>query len=118
MAYELTAYIGVGSTPEGSVALPQGAWLLPLLEDAPPPPGLIARVFAEFFGGVGNQQAELYADGQLLREFPAGYSAINLALRELGIVAEPPHDEFDTLGLGRHRHTGQWLAAIAPPTSH
>jgi hypothetical protein len=34
--------------------------------------------------------------------------AINVALRALGVHAEPPDDEFATVGLDRHRWTADW----------
>jgi hypothetical protein len=34
--------------------------------------------------------------------------AINVALRALGVRAEPPDDEFATIGLDRHRWTAEW----------
>jgi hypothetical protein len=34
--------------------------------------------------------------------------AINVALRALGVRAEPPGDEFATIGLDRHRWTAEW----------
>jgi len=125
MAYELTAIVGVGPAPELTVALPQGAWLLPLGEEDSAAlacrlslAGPVALVEAEFFGGVGGQCASLFAGGREAREFAAGYGAINAALEALGLVAEPPHDLFDTLRLGRYRFTEEWAkAATCPPPS-
>lgn len=120
MAYELTALIGVGSAPPGAIALPQGAWLLPLRDDGPhgaealSRDGAIAYVTAEFFGGVGEQAATLYRHGHVEREFVNGYHAINEALAALGIAADSPKDAFDTLGLGRYRRTEDWLRVIEP----
>ena len=36
-------------------------------------------------------------------------SSISQALRLIGVVTEQGMDEFDTLGLGRHRETHQWV---------
>jgi hypothetical protein len=121
MAYGLTALIGVGSMPPGAVALAQGAWLLPLLDETHEAAALsrgraVVFVSAEFFGGVGEQAATLYRDGREERRFAAGYHAINEALAALGITAEPPNDAFDTLGLGRYRRTEEWLSG-RPPSS-
>ncbi len=120
MAYELTAFIGVGSPPPGAFPLPQGAWLLPLLAgNVPPPASPVVFVTAEFWGGQGAQAATLYIDGLPPQPFETGYNAINQALRALGITAEctaeSNKDEFDSLGLGRYRRTEDWLRAIAPP---
>jgi len=123
VSYELTALIGVGSVPTGAVALPQGAWLLPLCDDGPhgaedlSRDGAVVYVAAEFFGGVGDQAATLYRHGRVEREFANGYHAINEAVVALGITAESPRDAFDTLGLGRYRHTEDWLRSIGPRPS-
>ena len=123
MAYELTALIGVGPMPSGAVALAQGAWLLPLLDDAHEAAALsrgqaVVWVTAEFFGGVGAQAATLFRSGCEERRFATGYRAINEALAALGITAESPNDAFDTLGLGRYRRTEDWLRASGLPPSH
>jgi len=120
MAYELTALIGVGDTPPGAVALPHGAWLLPLCDDTAHDAANLSRqspvayVTAQFFGGAGAQAATLYRQGREDTIFETGYGAINAALQALGITAEPPNDAFDTLGLGRYRSTEGWLRSIAP----
>jgi len=119
MAYELTALIGVGTAPQGSVALPQGAWLLPLDDDSPHNAAAlsahspVAYVTAQFFGGAGTQAATLYRNGHVETVFETGYHAINAALHALGITAEPPSDAFDTLRLGRYRRTEDWLRATS-----
>ena len=33
----------------------------------------------------------------------------------IGVVAEKGKDEFDTLGLGKHRETHQWVASVMLP---
>ncbi len=73
---------------------------------------------ADFFGGVGTQQAALWTDGALTfgpvsidedEPFPPDGSPISQLLRHLGVTRGGHHDEFDALGLGRHRHTEGWL---------
>jgi len=39
-------------------------------------------------------------------------SPISQALRMIGVVAEQGMDEFDTVGLGKHRKTHQWANSI------
>lgn len=87
--------------------------------------GLVAYVEAEFFGGRGTQSAiawrgETVVVGPLHTQShdgeEGGYAtttemAINTVLRTLGVVASGPNDEFDTLGLGRHRETAAWISA-------
>jgi hypothetical protein len=74
----------------------------------------VAYVEAEYFGGAGAQAAVVFESGQLvlgpLLEQDAGRkSPISCALHALGVHAAPGLDEFDTVGLGRHRRTGEWL---------
>lgn len=40
---------------------------------------------------------------------PVAEMAINAGLRALGVRAEPPFDEYATVGLDRHRYTDDWL---------
>ncbi|MBI2685079.1 MAG: hypothetical protein HYX27_02095 [Acidobacteria bacterium] len=122
MAYELTALIGVGSPPPGSIKLPQNAWLLPLMDEDHNAAELsfaasVACITAEFCGGAGAQTATLYVSGREQTKFETGYQAINDAPHALGITAEPPKDAFDTLGLGRYRRTEDWLREAMPPPS-
>ena len=89
--------------------------------------GRVAYVHAEFHGGVGFQAAVAWQDGQVgcgpvfttnheaerqthLYEIVApANGAINIALRFLGVaLREGCIDEFDVVGLGRHRFTEDW----------
>ncbi len=75
----------------------------------------VAYITTFYFGGQGGQDALVWDRGALLfsRTSP-GYeknwpnSPISQALRMIGVVAEPGKDEFDTLGLGKHRETHKW----------
>ncbi|MEV6718058.1 hypothetical protein AB0M48_39140 [Lentzea sp. NPDC051208] len=79
--------------------------------------GPVAVVDAEYFGGTGSQRAEVWDQGRrvlgpLVREEddPApDVSPISQALRWLGVVKGEHHDEFDAVGLGRHRVTADWV---------
>ena len=105
----------------------------PLLSGAAPPPwlteqlrqashhGRVAYVEAEFFGGEGVQAAIGWENGEIalgpmVEEDddlppPLEQGAINQALRWLGVrVARGRIDEFETVGLGRHRETDDWLS--------
>jgi hypothetical protein len=81
----------------------------------------VAFVSTEYFGGQGAQEARVWIDGQLAlslsdtTDAPASWpdSPISRALRSIGVVAAPGQDEFDTLGLGRHRSNERWLEAQA-----
>ncbi|MDX3797756.1 hypothetical protein [Streptomyces sp. AK04-3B] len=81
--------------------------------------GPVAYVEAEYFGGVGEQQAVVWDGGTIVlgplqvpegHPFPPAGSAISQALRRLGVVADAGEDEFTALGLERHRHGEGWIA--------
>lgn len=89
----------------------------------------VAYVEAEFVGGTGAQSAIVWRDGApvlgplhvshddhggsreavIARVPHVNDWPINRALRELGVVALPGRDAFDTVRLGRHRHLEEWL---------
>jgi hypothetical protein len=93
----------------------------------------IAHIDGESHGGTGTQAAAVWSAGRLvwgprrtadndadaaagdgeLVTHPAD-SAINGALRELGVDRGTAVDEFAAVGLDRHRHTGDWLAGNWP----
>jgi len=84
--------------------------------------GPIAYLEAEMFGGVGTQATVVWLNGEVWLG-PATtqfgwpppdratnpHWAINQALRQLGVTRGAAFDEFDAAGLGRHRHTGDWV---------
>ena len=69
----------------------------------------VAYLEAESFGGPVLQASALFDHGSMVAPVLVDSHAINAALRYLGVVAPPDLDEFDTVGLGRHRDTDQWL---------
>lgn len=80
--------------------------------------GPIAYVEAEHFGGVGRQRAAVWADGSLALgplEEPAkqrlsqAVSPVSQALRRLGAHSSPGEDEFESVGLNRHRTNEDWI---------
>ncbi|TDB91613.1 hypothetical protein E1264_01290 [Actinomadura sp. KC216] len=81
--------------------------------------GPVAYVEAEYFGGTGSQVAQVWDGGGIVlgpvrvdegeRWSEAG-SPISQALRRLGAGRGEHFDEFDAVGLGRHRETGGWLS--------
>ena len=73
-----------------------------------------AYVEAEFFSGVGGQGATVWSHGHQLLPPTHEPEAINIALRHLGISRDTSHDEFDAVGLPRHRHTDDWLEDAIP----
>ncbi|MGW7636895.1 hypothetical protein [Streptomyces decoyicus] len=84
--------------------------------------GPVAYVEAEYFGGVGEQQAAVWSDGAVVlgplhtpegQPFPLAGSPIAQALRRLGAAADAAEDEFSAIGLDRHRHTEDWIASCS-----
>jgi hypothetical protein len=125
VAYTLEAFLarsGVATELAeaiGSVAVPldQGVALVPLPDDGDPEEagrraaglsdgGPVAWVEAEYFGGVGEQHAVVWRRG-----VGEEVGTINAALQALGVRRSPDDDEFDTLGLGRHRATADWVTS-------
>ncbi|MCX4764991.1 hypothetical protein OG562_29280 [Streptomyces sp. NBC_01275] len=79
--------------------------------------GPAAYVEADYFGGVGEQQAAVWHEGRLTlgplrveeeEPFPAEGSPISQALRRLGVVAQAGEDEFSAVRLGRRRSLMGW----------
>ena len=68
--------------------------------------GLVAYVEATFVGGYGGHETMIWENGKVVG---SRGDDINLVLRKLGVIAIRDSDEFDTVGLGRHRITKQWL---------
>ncbi|MCW1915946.1 hypothetical protein OJ996_20325 [Luteolibacter sp. GHJ8] len=75
--------------------------------------GALAYVETEYFGGEGGQAAAAFKEGRLLATPSAEERAINRALRSIGIFAPEGLDEFDHIGLSRHRHTSDWKEAAS-----
>ena len=70
----------------------------------------VAYVETDYLGGPGDQAAAVWSRGALVmppRRAEGG--PINEALRLLGVERAGHHDEFDALGLGRHRSLESWL---------
>lgn len=69
----------------------------------------IAYVEADYFGGQGRQSGVLWKNGKRDATFIYDPKAINKSLVVIGVVADSGKDEFDTLNLGRHRYTSDWI---------
>lgn len=84
--------------------------------------GPVAYLTATYFGGQGVQMSAVWERGKLAMapvhcprcgpdgkiEYPSRVGAINQALQRLGVTRVGNDDEFDTVGLGRKRHTEDW----------
>jgi hypothetical protein len=84
--------------------------------------GPVAYVEADYFGGTGTQSAQVWDNGKVVlgplrlaekEPSPAAGSPISQALRQLGATRGDHFDEFDAVGLGRHRDTERWLPATS-----
>lgn len=84
--------------------------------------GPVAYVEADYFGGHGTQSAQVWDGGETVlgpvrlaagEPAPAGGSPISQALRRLGAVRGEYFDEFEAVGLGRHRDTDDWLPSTS-----
>jgi hypothetical protein len=83
--------------------------------------GPVAYIEAELFGGTGHQGSMVWRDGRVVRDphreestghgkpRPQAEWPINAALREIGVWTTGASDEFDSIGLGSHRSTDEWL---------
>ncbi|WP_157538926.1 hypothetical protein [Hydrogenophaga flava] len=70
----------------------------------------IAYIEAEIFGGSGTQASVIFSNGVQVGQPIVADDAINQALRGLGVSKGNAFDEFEAVGLGRHRDTDRWLA--------
>jgi hypothetical protein len=71
--------------------------------------GPVAYIEAEFFGGTGGQSVVAWSEGSRVLGPVHSEHAINEALRFFAVRVDGAHDEFDALGLGRHRNTNDWI---------
>lgn len=76
--------------------------------------GLAAYVEAEYFGGTGGQASVVWRHGETVLGPIHSGDAINRALRVFGVEAGGGLDEFDAVGLGFKRSTGDWLEEVPP----
>ena len=88
-----------------------------LLVEAWSADGPVGYVEAEYFAGVGTQRAALWSGAALAlgplsveeeQRFAVAGSPISQVLRALGVDRTGHFDEFDAVGLGRHRRTEDW----------
>lgn len=81
----------------------------------------VAYVEANYFGGMGSQAAAVWQGGALrygperidddvVEPRPISERPVNRALRRLGVRVDPEAlDEWDTVRLGRHTDSEDWL---------
>lgn len=76
--------------------------------------GDYALIETDYFGSAGDQAAAVYQQGTPSPIFVSPRvrnGAINEALRLIGVASLNGVDEFDTLGLGNHRHFEGYFSA-------
>ncbi|PTX93833.1 hypothetical protein DB345_19850 [Spartobacteria bacterium LR76] len=76
--------------------------------------GAVAYIEAEFFGGTGGQIAVVWSSGDEILPPTQETGAINIALQLLGVSRGSSLDEFEAVGLPRHRDTDDWIDDALP----
>lgn len=67
----------------------------------------------DYWGGMGGQQAVAFSNGEAIPPTPmTTRNSINTALRCVGITAGDRLDEFDYMGLGKHRYCSDWKEEV------
>lgn len=97
--------------PSGEIAEGLAAFARALSKHGP-----VVYVATFIHGGTGGQDALAWIDGELVLRLGDGEenmsawpnSPISRALRHVGVRAGENEDEFDALGLGRHRSNEGW----------
>jgi hypothetical protein len=71
--------------------------------------GRLIQINVDYWGGGGEQTADLYEHGELVRHVPdsEAYGAVNTGLKWLGVERQDGMDEWDTVGLGYWRDNGE-----------
>jgi hypothetical protein len=77
--------------------------------------GELAYIEAEIFGGSGMQGHVLFAHSKAVGTPVVTESAINVALARLGAERSESADEFEMVGLGKHRDTDSWTVQSVTP---
>ncbi len=69
----------------------------------------LAYVESEFLGGQGGHVGIIWKNGK--RNFVGHFkrNTMNEILNKLGVIKTSFKDEFETIGLNKHRHTEDWI---------
>jgi hypothetical protein len=70
----------------------------------------IAYLETEYYAGEGFERSAVFRNQSLVLGPLEGAGAINRALRELGVLAKSGQQEFEAVGLDRHRTLEEWLS--------
>jgi hypothetical protein len=72
--------------------------------------GAVAFVETDYFGGTGDQAAIAWKDGRIaFGPEKARMGAVSDALRRIGAAKGEARDEFEAVGLDRHRGNDDWM---------
>ena len=72
----------------------------------------LAYLEAEFISGEGTESAVVWRDGVMVLGPLQGTGAVNRALRTLGVSVPARREEFEVVGLGKHRSPEEWLKEL------
>jgi len=72
----------------------------------------LAYLEAEFISGEGTESAVVWRDGVRVLGPLRGTGAVNRALRTLGVSVPSRREEFEVVGLGKHRSPEEWLEEL------
>lgn len=69
----------------------------------------VAYIEADYFDGMGFQSGIVWDKGLVIFEEILNDNSINKVLELFGVENDNSKDEFDTVGLGRHRNIRDWI---------
>jgi hypothetical protein len=73
----------------------------------------LAYLEAEFVSGEGTESAVVLRDGEIVLGPLHGTGAVNRVLRTLGVSVWSQREEFEVVGLGKHRSPEEWLTDVS-----
>jgi hypothetical protein len=70
---------------------------------------LIAYISAEYFGGMGVQSIKIFENEDIIEDIKNQDNAINHTLEYFGLKKDKNKDQFELVGLSKHRNTEDWI---------
>ncbi|HOA06418.1 MAG TPA: hypothetical protein PK419_00295 [Spirochaetota bacterium] len=70
---------------------------------------LIAYISAEYFGGMGVQSIKIFENEDIIEDIKNQDNAINHTLEYFGLKKDKNKDQFELVGLSKHRKTEDWI---------
>ena len=71
---------------------------------------MVSYIEVEYFAGEGRQSGIIWMEGKRIFEMEFEQGVVNRVLQHFGVMkGKSKRDEFDTVGLGRHRNTKDWI---------